>query len=216
VNLRVPVAVAITKLLKRLPKESMDAQLPKLLTTMCQFLRNRLQDIRDTTRDALVKIACELGPIYFSFIIKELQGALLRGYQLHVLGYSVHLLLVNVCTIFPVGGLDSSLGMLSKILIDDIFGELSQEREAEEMNGKLKEMKNTKSFDSYELISKVVNLDKLNVLLMPLKELMMETNNSKTCVSLFVMYKTFPVTERFFFVLAQDHGNSSTYYCRLK
>ncbi|KAJ3243695.1 U3 snoRNP protein [Chytriomyces hyalinus] len=180
VNLRVPVAVAITKLLLKLPEESMNVELPRLLTTVCQFLKNRLQDVRDGCRDALLKIARELGPAYFPFIIKELQGALLRGYQLHVLGFTVHHLLVGVTDTFGESGFDTSIDMLVRIFVKDIFGEISDEREVEEMNGKLKEQKRTKSFDSFELVSRVMKLDKVTTLLLPLKELMLESNSSKT------------------------------------
>ncbi|KAJ3139780.1 U3 snoRNP protein [Physocladia obscura] len=180
VNLRVPVAVAITKLLTKLPKDSMNIELPRLLTTVCQFLKNRLQDVRDGCREALIKIAKELGPVYFPFIIKELQGALLRGYQLHVLGYSVHHLLVGVTDSFGDNGYDTSIEMLVRIFVNDIFGSVSDEREVLEMNGKLKEIKRTKSFDSFELVAKTVKMNKITSLLLPLKELMLESNSSKT------------------------------------
>ncbi|KAI8611937.1 armadillo-type protein [Chytriomyces sp. MP71] len=180
INLRVPVAVAITKLLMKLPEESMNIELPRLLTTVCQFLKNRLQDVRDGCRDALIKIAKELGPLYFPFIIKELQGALLRGYQLHVLGFTVHHLLVGVTETFGKDGYDQSIEMLVRIFVNDIFGEISDEREVQEMNGKLKEMKRTKSFDSFELVSRVVKMHKVTTLLLPLKEIMLESNSTKT------------------------------------
>ncbi|KAI9336805.1 armadillo-type protein [Obelidium mucronatum] len=184
VNLRVPVAVAITKLLMKLPDESKNLQLPKLLTTVCQFLKNRLQDVRDGSRDALLKIAKELGPVYFPFIIKELQSALLRGYQLHVLGFTVHHLLVGVTDTFRENGFETSVDMLARIFVNDIFGTLSDEREVQEMNGKLKEMKRSKSYDSFELVAKVVKRNKITALLNPLKELMLESNSSKTSLKI--------------------------------
>jgi U3 small nucleolar RNA-associated protein 20 len=179
-NLRVPVAISIASLLKRMPVDAMEAQLPKLLTTLCQFLRSRLQDVRDGCREALSRIAKDIGPKYFHFIVRELQGALQKGYQLHVLGYTLHYLLVHVTDDFPHGFLHSSLSMVVNILVNDIFGSLSEEREAEELQGKLKEMKNTKSFDSYELVSTVIDLEKVEILLLPLKEIMMETASLKT------------------------------------
>ncbi|KAJ3019394.1 UNVERIFIED_CONTAM: U3 snoRNP protein [Siphonaria sp. JEL0065] len=184
VNLRVPVAVAITKLLTKLPVESKNMQLPKLLTTVCQFLKNRLQDVRDGSRDALLKIAKELGPVHFPFIIKELQSALLRGYQLHVLGFTVHHLLVGVTDTFRENGFESSVDMLAQIFVNDIFGTLSDEREVQEMNGKLKEMKRSKSYDSFELVAKVVKRHKITSLLNPLKELMLESNSQKTSMKI--------------------------------
>ncbi|KAJ3332477.1 U3 snoRNP protein, partial [Blyttiomyces sp. JEL0837] len=180
INIRAPVAVAITKLLKRLPQESMHIQLPKLLTNLCQHLRNKLQDVRDGTRDALVKIVGVLGPYYLPFILRELQGALQRGYQLHILGYTVHSILVKVVEEFPNDGLDASVDLLVRIFMSDIFGTISDEREVQELQGKLKEMKTTKSFDSFELTARVINLSRINTLLLPIKEVMLETNSVKT------------------------------------
>jgi len=41
VIVRTPVALAIVKLLKNLPTESMNEQLPKLLLNLCQILKSR-------------------------------------------------------------------------------------------------------------------------------------------------------------------------------
>ncbi|KAJ3414834.1 U3 snoRNP protein [Chytridiales sp. JEL 0842] len=179
-NLRVPVAIGIASLLKKMPIRAMESQLPKLLTSLCQFLRSRLQDVRDGCREALARIAKDIGPSYFHFIVRELHGALQKGYQLHVLGYSLHHLICHVIEEFPHGFVHSSLDMIVKIIANDIFGSLSEEREVQELQGKLKEMKNTKSFDTFELISTVIDLDRVERLLLPLKEIMLETASLKT------------------------------------
>ncbi len=53
----------------------------RVLLKVCYFLRSRAQDIRETARGTLVKIMEELGPKYFSYVLKELRGSLRRGYQ---------------------------------------------------------------------------------------------------------------------------------------
>ncbi|KAI9002646.1 armadillo-type protein [Gaertneriomyces semiglobifer] len=175
---RVPIALAVAKVLLRLPSKSLDAHLPKLITTMCNFLKSRGQEIRDTTRDTLVKIAALLGSRYFPFILKELERVLTRGYQLHVLGYTLHSLLVHFVPSAPPGTLDACMADIVRVCANDIFGEVGMEREIEELKGKMREIKTTKSFDSFELISKVITFNVINVMLLPLKELMMETNNA--------------------------------------
>ncbi|RKO94831.1 hypothetical protein BDK51DRAFT_29883, partial [Blyttiomyces helicus] len=107
IPVRIPIALAIAKLLQRMPIESMELQLPKLLTTLCNLLRSRTQDARDSTRDTLVKISLLLGARFMPFIVKELEGALTRGYQLHVLGYTLHSLLAAVVPTVASGDLDS-------------------------------------------------------------------------------------------------------------
>ncbi|GBB97092.1 hypothetical protein RclHR1_02910020 [Rhizophagus clarus] len=179
VIVRVPIALAITKLLKALPETSLRLNLPGLLTTICQILRSRQQDARDTTRDTLSKISTFLGPLYFSFIVKELRSALTRGYQLHILGFTLHTLLANLVPNLQVGDLDYCLQLITDIIINDIFGEVGEEKDAEEITGKIKEMKSTKSFGTVELLAKIIEFKNIGILLVPLKEIMRETQNSQ-------------------------------------
>ncbi|CAG8668326.1 8263_t:CDS:2, partial [Acaulospora morrowiae] len=179
VSVRVPVALAITKLLKALPEESLRFNLPGMLTTICQVLRSRSQEIRETTRDTLIKISNLLGPLYFSFIVKELQGALTQGYQLHILGYTLNSLLTNLVPTLQVGEIDYCLRMIIDIMINDIFGEVGEEKETEEITGKMKEMKVNKSIGSFQLLAKIIKFKNIGLLLMPLKEIMRETQSAK-------------------------------------
>ncbi|CAG8442214.1 6253_t:CDS:10 [Scutellospora calospora] len=179
IAVRVPIAFAITKLLKALPEATLRLNLPGLLTTLCQILRSRSQDTRDATRDTLVKISNFLGPIYFSFIVKELQGALTRGYQLHILGYTLHSLLLNLVSILKVGDVDYCLQLIVDIIINDIFGHVAEEKDAEEMTGKSKEMKAKKGFGSFEILAKIIQFKNIGILLAPLKDIMRETQSLK-------------------------------------
>lgn len=177
VMIRVPVALAITKLLRALPEKSMRLNLPGLLTSVCQILKSRQQDARDTTRDTLIKIANFLGPAYFAFIIKELQGALLRGYMLHVLGFTVNSLLMDMIPRMEVGDIDYCLADIVDILINDVFGEVGEEKETEEIKNKMKEAKTMRSFESFELLAKIVEFKNMGIILLPIKELMNQTES---------------------------------------
>ncbi|KAJ3212818.1 U3 snoRNP protein, partial [Clydaea vesicula] len=178
---RVPVAIAITNLLKQLPSDTLQLLLPKLIFTLCNILKSRQQSARDTTREIVVKVALILGMSYIPFIIKELFNVLTKGYQLHVLGYTIHSLLVGIAPTI-IGSspeLDSSSELLVKIFVADIFGEIGDEKEADELRGKMREIKKTKSYDSFELLSKMISMSTVTSLLLPLKEIMLETNNMK-------------------------------------
>ncbi|CAG8656331.1 14206_t:CDS:10, partial [Dentiscutata erythropus] len=179
ITVRVPVAFAITKLLKALPETSLRLNLPGLLITICQILRSRSQDTRDVTRDTIVKISNFLGPIYFSFIVKELQGALTRGYQLHILGFTLHSLLFNLAPNLAVGDIDYCLQLIVDIIINDIFGHVAEEKDTEEITGKLKEMKANKGFGSFEILAKIIRFKNIGILLTPLKDIMRETQSLK-------------------------------------
>ncbi|TVY83370.1 U3 small nucleolar RNA-associated protein, partial [Lachnellula suecica] len=179
VSLRVPVAVIIVRLLKLLPQEQLNEQLPPVLTDICHILRSKAQESRDMTRDTLTKICVLLGPSCFGFILKELRGALERGYQLHVLSYTMHSMLVATTPEYSPGDLDYCLPSIVAIIMDDIFGATGQEKDAEEYVSKMKEVKSSKSQDSMELIAKTATLSRLTDLVRPIQVLLKEKLNLK-------------------------------------
>lgn len=61
--LRVPIAVAIVKLLSLLPSKTfLRKNLPSVLLKVIVFLKSRLLPVRETARSALMKIITILGP----------------------------------------------------------------------------------------------------------------------------------------------------------
>ena len=184
VSLRVPVAVIVVRLLKLLPQEQLNERLPAVLTDVCHILRSKAQEARDMTRITLVKICLLLGPSCFGFVLKELRGALARGPQLHVLSYTVHSILVETIPEYAPGDLDYCLPSIVAIVMDDIFGQTGQEKDAKadgEYTSKMKEIKNSKSYDSMELIAQTATLSRLTDLVKPIQGLLNEKLN-KTMV----------------------------------
>jgi U3 small nucleolar RNA-associated protein 20 len=178
---RTPVALAITKLLQRMPLETLQTNLPKLVLTLCNILKSRQQSARDAAREVLVKMLIGLGVGYLGYFVKELYGVLTKGYQLHVLGYAIHSLLVGIAPTIDGQSkeMDGSVYLLVQIFVNDIFGEVGAEREVQELNGKMREIKKTMSFDSFELVASVMGMEKTMMLLNPLKELMLETSDPR-------------------------------------
>lgn len=179
VSLRVPVAISIVKLLRVMPDEVMRRKLPGTLMDISHILRSRAQDDRDMTRKTLAQIAMLLGPQYFSFIIKELKGSLQRGYQLHVLSYTVHSILVVVVPKFPVGSLDYCASTIVDIIMDDIFGVTGSEKDAADYISKMKEVKSSKSYDSMDILASITTLPYLGGLIRPIRSLLMEKLTAK-------------------------------------
>jgi U3 small nucleolar RNA-associated protein 20 len=177
VSLRVPVAIIIVRLLKLLPQKQMNERLPAVLTDICHILRSRAQESRDMTRDTLTKICVLLGPSCFGFVLKELRGALARGSQLHILSYTMHSILVATTPEYAPGDLDYCLPSIVAIIMDDIFGATGQEKDAEDYVSKMKEVKNSKSHDSMELIAKTATLSRLTDLVRPIQVLLKEKLN---------------------------------------
>ncbi|KAK0631663.1 armadillo-type protein [Immersiella caudata] len=180
VSARSPVGVIIAKLLVLLPDQLLGEKLPAVLTDICHILRSKTVESRDMARDTLAKMAGILGPQRFEFIIKELRGALVRGHQLHVLSYTLHSLLLVVIPAFPQGDLDYCLSSIMTIIMDDVFGVVGQEKDAEEYVSKMKEVKSSKSQDSMELIAKNASVKSLGQLTTPLQAFLMEKLDIRT------------------------------------
>ena len=178
--LRVPLALAMVKLLQQLPGDSMDRNLPGILLKVCRFLASRAKDIRVAARTTLTKIIQSLGPSYFGFVITEMRSTLKRGYQLHVLCYSLWDILKSTVPQLQTGDLDSSIVTLTEVFNEELFGEVGEEKEVEGIVSKLFEAKTTKSLDSYGLLAKVVSKHTLPKLIMPLKTQLTKTRSNKT------------------------------------
>ncbi|KAL2870986.1 putative HEAT repeat protein (DRIM) [Aspergillus lucknowensis] len=173
-SLRLPAAVTVIKLLKLLPETDMAIRLPPVLLDVCSILKSKAQDSRDTARKTLNDIALLLGPGYVGYILKELRHTLKRGYQLHVLSFTVHSILVATTDDFKQGDLDYCLTDLSSVVMDDTFGTIGQEKEAEDYVSKMKEVKSNKSYDSMELLAKNSTVRNLSSLIRPLQALLQE------------------------------------------
>lgn len=174
VSYRVPVGVTIVKLLKLLPSPLMDQKLAGVLTDICHILRSKSWESREMTRDTLVQIAAILGSSFFGFLLKELRSALTKGYQLHVLSYTMHSILVATVPSFTPGDLDHCLQPIVTVIMDDIFGVIGQEKDADGYTNQMKEIKSSKSQDSMELVAKNSSISHLIVLVKPLQALLMQ------------------------------------------
>ncbi|KAJ8117189.1 hypothetical protein OPT61_g1567 [Boeremia exigua] len=178
-SLRVPVAVALTKVLLVLPPNEIEERLPGVLLDICHILKSRTQESRDQSRKTLSEIAVLTGPNYVGFILKALRTALQRGYQLHVLSYTLHYILVNLASQLKPGDLDYCVADIVDIVMDDTFGVTGQEKDAEEYISKMKEVKSSKSFDTMDIVSRSSTPAYLIKLVNPIKALLLERINAK-------------------------------------
>ncbi|KAM9672998.1 small subunit processome component 20 homolog isoform 2-T2 [Trichechus inunguis] len=176
---RVPLAFAMVKLMQSLPQEVMDANLPSILLKVCALLKNRAQEIRDIARSTLAKIIEDLGVHYLQYILKELQTTLVRGYQVHVLTFTVYMLLQGLTNKLQVGDLDSCLDIMIEIFNHELFGAIAEEKEVKQILSKIMEARRSKSYDSYEILGKFVGKDQVTKLILPLKEILQNTTNLK-------------------------------------
>jgi U3 small nucleolar RNA-associated protein 20 len=180
VSLRVPVGVSVVKLIRVLPIAEHALRLPTVLLDLCTVLRSKAAEARDMTRKTLSEITGILGPSYFQFVIKQLRSALQRGYQLHVMSFTMHSILVDNIASLESGDLDHCINDIIAVVMDDIFGVAGQEKDAEEYISKMKEVKSSKSYDSAELIAKITTTSHLGELIKPIQSLLLEKLDLKT------------------------------------
>ncbi|XP_015982509.2 small subunit processome component 20 homolog isoform X1 [Rousettus aegyptiacus] len=176
---RVPLAFAMVKLMQSLPQEVMEINLPSILLKVCALLKNRAQEIRDIARSTLAKIIEDLGVHYLQYILKELQTTLVRGYQVHVLTFTVHMLLHGLTNKLQVGELDSCLDIMIEIFNHELFGAIAEEKEVKQILSKVMEARRSKSYDSYEILGKFVGKEQVTKLILPLKEILQNTTSLK-------------------------------------
>ena len=153
--LRIPVAVATMKLALLLPLHQFRSYLPRLLADVANALRSRRQDVRDRAKKGYALICATLGPQYLKHAIQQLRLALREGYQVHVLGHAVHAVLVALTPAFSSAGLpllashrtvakggslgegstprdwfDEALSDIMPVILDDIFGAASLQKDS--------------------------------------------------------------------------------------
>ncbi|XP_077356066.1 small subunit processome component 20 homolog [Festucalex cinctus] len=178
---RIPIAFAMVKLMQTLPSHIMEANLPGILIKVCVVLRNRFQEVRDVARGTLVKIIETLGYRYLHYLLKEMQGILVKGYQVHVLTFTVYQLLSALRPSLKSGDLDPCMRMLINIFNNELFGVVAEEKEVKGIVSKLMEARHSKSMDSYQLLAQFCSKESVTALVLPLKEILENAKSLKVC-----------------------------------
>jgi len=190
---KIPVSEAMISLIMCCPKERIDAELPGILTGVCQILRSRSEEIRDAVRKHLGRIAKSLGSKFLNFIFRELKGALTRGPQIHILSFTIHYLLVIMENEINHGDLVESADLIVESIMNDIFGAASEEKAATGYSNKTKEIKHNKSYDTGELLAENIYLKNFLHLLKPIKFLLGEKLTLKAQTRLDELLRRFAV-----------------------
>lgn len=94
--LQLPVALAITKIVKHFPEDRFNVHVDHLLDELIKKLRTKNDKHRESARRILGAMLQETGPSKLKFVVTKLKDNLVHGYQLHVLGYTVVTLLYQL------------------------------------------------------------------------------------------------------------------------
>uniref|UniRef100_A0AAR2LTR1 UTP20 small subunit processome component n=1 Tax=Pygocentrus nattereri TaxID=42514 RepID=A0AAR2LTR1_PYGNA len=176
---RVPIAFAMVRLMQSLPQEVMESNLPGVLLKVCVHLKSKFQEIRDVARSTLIKIIEALGHRYLQYLLREMQGVLVKGYQIHVLTFTVYHLLTILKPALQAGDLDPCLDILVEIFNNELFGSLAEEKDVRGIVSKVMEARHSKSSDSYELLAQFCSQERVTQLIVPLKEVLENTTSLK-------------------------------------
>jgi len=104
---------------------------------------------------------------------------LTRGYQVHVLIYTIHAVLVSLKNLFQPGDIDCNLQAVLELCKKDLFGAVAEEKEVNQITGKLKEARKTKSYDTFQILAQTVTEKCLFDLIVPLREILSHTHSFK-------------------------------------
>lgn len=178
--LRVPIALAITKLLQKLPKEYLDANLSGIFLKTCTFLKSPLKSVRMLTRDILKKIILSLGSAYLPQLIDYLTSLLTRGFQVHVLSVTIHGILDCLRGSFEEKHLEACMQNILEVSLNDIFGSIAAEKEVNKILANTPEAKpSNKSFLILHILARNIDQSCLVDLLVPFKEHLAKSQSRK-------------------------------------
>lgn len=178
-SFRLPIAVITIKLITLLPEEEIALVASPVLLDIAHVLRSRTQESRDAARKVLCEIVVLLGSGSLKFVVKELRTTLTQGYQLHVVSYTLHSILVTLSPHIKHGDLDYCVEELVPVIMDDIFGTVGQQKENQDYVSSMREVKSSKSFDSMELLARSISIPSVSKLVAPLQTLLSGTLATK-------------------------------------
>ncbi|KAK7865447.1 hypothetical protein R5R35_002325 [Gryllus longicercus] len=178
----IPVALAIVKLLQRLPSRYLDQHLPGVFLNICAYLKSRLESVRRVAREMLQKIMESLGPQYLSILFNEMISLLTKGFQKHVLIFTIHSVISSMKLAFKTGDMDGCLSQILHIVKIDLFGEAFEEKGVTQITGKVVEARSHKSYNTLYLAAQHISEKCFIDLLLPFKEVLATTHSFSTLV----------------------------------
>lgn len=124
---------------------------------ICTFLKSRLESVRRTTREILQQIMIALGPNYLHHLLKEMNALLTRGFQVHVLAYTIHAVLSTLKPYFTIKHMKSNISLILSVCKIDLFGPSAEEKEVAGIVKSVSEAKSTKSYDIFHILGEFID-----------------------------------------------------------
>ena len=170
------IIVPYIHLIKLLPPLKVKSELNQLIIELINNLCSLDAGIREKSRDGMKFFISNLDQIFIIKFFESMKSSLHSGYQRHILAYTINFLLqfitnYKICEI--------SLNLIMPILFDELFGDISAEKEIGHLVNKYKEAKENRGLNSMELIGKNISIKYLITdLVTPMKNYLMKRKNS--------------------------------------
>ena len=123
------------------------------IITLSIELINNLNNLdagaRENARQGIEEYLKSLGEVFSLVLFENMRVSLHSGYQRHVLAYTINFVLTFISSSDII---EKSISTLMPVLFDELFGEISEEKEVDALVNKYKEAKKITAFNSYELI----------------------------------------------------------------
>lgn len=179
---RLPLLVGAARLALHLPAERRRVELFKVFGELGAALRSKLQSTRDTCREMAWQMMKAVGASYFPDVVHELRRMLTRGPQLAVCAFTIHSLLVALSTgdAPMLTHLDRGVRDMTDAVMEDLFGLTSEDRSAVEYKTKVRELRHSKSLDTFEHLARLVDPGAVQELLLPVRGVLATTIEPKT------------------------------------
>ncbi|KAJ1982237.1 U3 snoRNP protein [Dimargaris verticillata] len=177
---RISLIFPMIRLLHRLPSQAFRKNGPALLAVLCRAMKSPQPKVRDEVRQVLIKTMQLLGPEYLEYVISQLQTFLIRGYQRHVLTYTVYVVIkyTVAATAHRHGNFDGCLDRAVQLFTEEVFGTLAEEKKVVDIVNKTPEARQAKGSQGFRLLASCTSFRHLGKLLVPLKGLMSESNDA--------------------------------------
>ncbi|XP_044013798.1 small subunit processome component 20 homolog [Aphidius gifuensis] len=181
--MRVPISLAMVKLLQKLPGNILDNKnynhLPRIFMKLCTFLKSRLESVRRETRKILEQIMLSLGPDYLHHLLGVMNSILTKGFEVHVLAYTMHAVLTCLKDKYKENHINDNLISILDVCKVDIFGITGEEKDVIGVVKRTSEAKTTKSYDIYNILGQYISASCLIDLIKPLVVKLNTSRSSK-------------------------------------
>eukprot|EP00792_Barthelona_sp_PAP020_P008891 TRINITY_DN3256_c0_g8_i1.p1 TRINITY_DN3256_c0_g8~~TRINITY_DN3256_c0_g8_i1.p1 ORF type:complete len:2396 (-),score=582.31 TRINITY_DN3256_c0_g8_i1:301-7338(-) len=163
-RLRLPMTKSIVRLLHELPMGVADRIVPEIIYNATLSLREVDEEVRDEGRDAIGDTLTVLGVRYLKFTVDTMSSSLDKGFRVHVFHYTVFDILkrlqeADMDYSEPHYELDTLTRFLIPIMLKNIFGSVSEEKEVDKLKVKGKEISRVRGPEGFYSLGCLVSLN---------------------------------------------------------